>query len=617
MVERPASVVKELLENALDAHSDRIDIDIERGGSALIRISDNGDGINKEDLSLAVTRHATSKLQTLSDLEQVKSLGFRGEALASISAVSKLSVKSKSAEQDQAWMVDTGTESDFADYSAAAEPVSHPQGTTIEVRDLFYNTPARRKFMRTVKTEFKHIDEMVKRIALSQFDTAFKLTHNKKSIRNLPRAVTDKAINQRICKLFSPDFLSHTNKVDYKSNHFSQMGSIRLWGWVSTPGWQRNQSDWQYFYVNGRYIKDRLVNHALRQAYQELLPADTYAAYILFLRIDPQQVDVNVHPTKHEVRFRQARLVHDFIYSALNQAVHQQVGDTPLEQIRLSEHVPSPEMHIDSIDAIKQKTCDRSAPSSYGHSGYRAEQSPISQHNVAEQLDGLQQLYQTDYGQGAESNGMTTEHLNTRQSNHLTPTPFTPGQTLGCLIPNYLLAQNETDQGVTELFVININKAQQFLLAQFFYQAEQTHLLIPASISLADNDIELLLNYQSELSEQGLEFSQLSAQTLLIRSLPSLYTIPGCEIDSENLIQTLLENIDAAVKPDFKVIMQDAVKLCLKTKTLNISQQKQLVELLSHHINQLESVENFIQQQSIWIMVDELALDKLFVASKA
>ena len=285
-------MVKELLENALDAHADRIEIDIERGGIALIRISDNGDGINKEDLSLAVTRHATSKLQTLSDLEKVNSLGFRGEALASISAVSKLSLKSKSAEQDQAWMVDTGTETDFADYSAPAEPAAHPQGTTIEVRDLFYNTPARRKFMRTVKTEFKHIDEVLKRIALSQFDVAFKLTHDKKIIRNLPKAITEKAVNQRISKLFSPEFLSHTNKVDYKSNHFSQVGTIRLWGWVSRPGWHRNQSDWQYFYVNGRYIKDRLVNHALRQAYQELLAADTYAAYILYLQIDPQQVDI-------------------------------------------------------------------------------------------------------------------------------------------------------------------------------------------------------------------------------------------------------------------------------------------------------------------------------------
>lgn len=616
MVERPASVVKELLENALDAHSDRIDIDIERGGSALIRISDNGDGINKEDLSLAVTRHATSKLQTLSDLEQVNSLGFRGEALASISAVSKLSVKSMSAGQDQAWMVDTGTESDFADYSAAAEPVSHPQGTTIEVRDLFYNTPARRKFMRTVKTEFKHIDEMVKRIALSQFDTAFKLTHNKKIIRNLPKAVTEKAVNQRISKLFSPEFLSHTNKVDYKSNHFSQMGTIHLWGWVSISGWHRNQSDWQYFYVNGRYIKDRLVNHALRQAYQELLPADTYAAYILYLQIAPQQVDVNVHPTKHEVRFRQTRLVHDFIYSALNQAIHQQADDTPLLQTNLAAQAPSSELRIDSIDAIKQKTYDRSVPSSYRHSDYRAEQSPISQHIVAEQLDGLQQLY----GQGVESNGMTTDQINTLQSHHLTPAPFAPllfGQTLGCLIPNYLLTQNETDKGLIELFVININKAQQFLLAQLFHPGEQISLLIPISISLAETDIELLLKYQSELSEQGIEFSQLSAQTLLLRSLPSLYTIPGCEIDSENLIQILLSKIASSAEADFSLIMQDALKLCLTTQALSLSQQKQLLNLLSHHVNQLESVENFIRQQSIWVVVDELALDKLFVASKA
>ena len=261
-------MVKELLENAIDAQSNQIHIEIERGGSALIRISDDGTGINKDDLALAVTRHATSKLQTLTELEKIMSLGFRGEALASISAVSKLSIKSKQAEQEQAWMINTGTDSDFADYTAEAEPVAHSQGTTIDVRELFFNTPARRKFMRTVKTEFKHIDDIVKRIALSQFDIAFKLTHNKKLLRNLPRAVTEKAISQRISKLFSPEFLSHAKKVEFSSDHFSNMGTLRLWGWVSAPQWHRKQADWQYFYVNVRYIKDKLVNHALRQAYK-------------------------------------------------------------------------------------------------------------------------------------------------------------------------------------------------------------------------------------------------------------------------------------------------------------------------------------------------------------
>ncbi len=428
--------------------------------------------------------------------------------------------------------------------------------------------------------------------------------------------MTEKAINHRISKLFSTEFLSHADKVDYQSSHFSQVGTIRLWGWVSRPGWQRNQPDWQYFYVNGRYIKDRLVNHALRQAYQELLPADTYAAYILYLQIDPQQVDVNVHPTKHEIRFRQTRLVHDFIYSALNQAINQQVSQTPPAQTRLSEQVPSTELRMDSIDAIKQKTRDESTRSSCRHSDYRAEHSPISQHHVAEQLDGLQQLY----GQGSESNGMITEHLNARQSCHLTPTPFTPvffGQTLGCLIPNYLLSQDETDKESIQLFLININKAQKFLLSQLFHQGEAIPLLIPVSISLAEKDIELLLKYQSELQEQGLQFSQLSSQTLLLRSLPSLYAIPACEIDSEDLIQAVLTNITAAAQPDFSIIMQDVLKLCLKTQALNLFQQKQLLDLLSHHINQLESVESFIRQQSIWIMLDELTLDKLFVTSKA
>ncbi|MBE9526426.1 MAG: DNA mismatch repair endonuclease MutL, partial [Proteobacteria bacterium] len=623
VVERPASVVKELLENAIDAHADQIEIDIDRGGSALIRISDNGDGIDKADLSLAVTRHATSKLHTLHELEQVNSLGFRGEALASISAVSKLSLKSKPREQQQAWMIDTGTESDFADYSAEPEPTSYPQGSSIEVRDLFYNTPARRKFMRTVKTEFRHIDEMVKRIALSQFKIAFKLSHNKKMLRHLPKAVTDKAIRQRISKLFSPEFLSCAHQVDYTSNHFVDMGSLRLWGWVSQPDWHRNQSDWQYFYVNGRYIKDKLVNHALRQAYQELLPADTYAAYILYLEIDPHQVDVNVHPTKHEVRFRQTRIVHDFIYSALKQT--QMPQETTISSDASIN--PSIEQHENnnSINymqgnfiATQQQNLNQNSYTN-GQPKYPFNKpSPISQRQVAEQLDGMQQLYQAKVE---------------------TPQSCFFGQTLGCFIPSYLFSQNQKnnshkpinlptvalqtsspanktvdkfmfDKSINEekLFVININKAQQFLLQQLFQKEKTSPLLIPQSLVLEKQAMKCLRDNQDSLKEWGLEFSQLGTDTILIRSLPFLCDIPACEININAFVTLLIKEIKSVSEVDLAVIFLQSLATALVSKTMQITEQQQLLNLLSNQINASDS---FIKNQSIWIVLNTKQLDKM------
>jgi len=603
VVERPASVVKEILENALDAGCSQINIDIERGGSSLIRISDNGEGINKADLALAVTRHATSKLHSLTELERVNSLGFRGEALASISAVSKLSIQSKQEEQEQAWMINTGTDSDFANYSAEAEPVAHPQGTTVDVRDLFYNTPARRKFMRTVKTEFKHIDDIVKRIALSQFNIAFKLTHNKKLLRNLPKAVTEKAINQRISKLFSPEFLSHAKKVDFTTSHFSNMGKLRLSGWISEPQWHRNQPDWQYFYVNGRYIKDKLVSHALRQAYQELLPAETYSAYLLYLEIAPEQVDVNVHPTKHEVRFRQARLIHDFIYSALNQAISSEPSAL-LQEPSALQHEPSalPQEPSENITSVNQDSLQVSHEHNHRNSAqpsyadYQAYRQPIvSQHNVAEHLDGLHKLYQVEKNQ--DPNEKTIYKAEDSRVFF--------GKILGCSIADYLLTQKESAEKQTQLFVINIKSAQQFLLTQLFHPGQPSPLLIPQSLALATEDIERILEQQSELSKLGLEVSQLSADTLLIRSLPSLYGIPGCQVDAEGLIKRVL-------KRDKTSALKEVLINSLMTSTLNYSEQEQLLTELSEQINHLDLPQDFINKQSIWVTLDQSGLDKLF-----
>ncbi|MGL5007568.1 MAG: DNA mismatch repair endonuclease MutL [Plesiomonas sp.] len=333
VVERPSSVVKELVENSLDAGATRIDIDIDKGGSQLICIRDNGCGVNKADLTLALARHATSKISSLDDLDAIVSLGFRGEALASISSVSRLLMTSRTAEQPEAWQA----YAEGRDMQVTVKPAAHPVGTTLEVRDLFYNTPARRKFLRTEKTEFTHIDEVVRRIALARFDVSFTLRHNGKTVRQYRAAVTQEQKERRLAGICGPAFLQHAVAIEW------QHAELSLSGWVCSAQGSRQQNDMAYSYVNGRMMRDKLINHAIRQAYQTLLQEAEHPAFVLYLTLAPNHVDVNVHPAKHEVRFHQARLVHDFIYqavltalqhtvdnadSALNSSLKEQVFDT-------------------------------------------------------------------------------------------------------------------------------------------------------------------------------------------------------------------------------------------------------------------------------------------------
>ncbi|WP_407331991.1 DNA mismatch repair endonuclease MutL [Enterovibrio sp. 27052020O] len=313
VVERPASVVKELVENSIDAGATRIDVDIEKGGSKLIRIRDNGSGINKDELELALSRHATSKITCLDDLEAIISLGFRGEALASISSVSRLTLTSRTQHQTEAW----SAYAEGRDMAVQIKPAAHPVGTTVEVVDLFFNTPARRKFLRTEKTEFSHIDELLKRIALSRFDVAITLRHNGTMVRQYRAATNDAQRERRLATACGSQFVKTAVEVSLEHQ------GLTLRGWICTPEGARSQNDIQHCFVNQRMMKDKLINHAIRQGYEASLRSDQFAAYVLYIDIDPHQVDVNVHPAKHEVRFHQARLVHDFIYQAVADALMQ------------------------------------------------------------------------------------------------------------------------------------------------------------------------------------------------------------------------------------------------------------------------------------------------------
>lgn len=312
VVERPASVVKELVENSLDAGATRIEIEIEQGGAKCIRIKDNGNGVSKDQLTLALSRHATSKISHLDDLEAIVSLGFRGEALASVSSVARLTFTSKPADQDQAWQAIA----EGRDMQVNVQPAAHPQGTTVEVLDLFFNTPARRRFLKTEKTEFQHIDELIKRIALSRFDIAISLKHNNKMVRQYRAAPQQSQQEKRIAAVCSEQFIQHAVFFEHADQ------ALKISGWVSDRLSPRPLADVQYCYINGRMIRDKLVNHAIKQVYAHFLPPGMFPGYIIYIECDAKEVDVNVHPAKHEVRFHQARWVHDFISSTLNSTLN-------------------------------------------------------------------------------------------------------------------------------------------------------------------------------------------------------------------------------------------------------------------------------------------------------
>ncbi len=320
VVERPASVVKELIENSLDAGATRIELDIEKGGAKRILIRDNGSGIAKEELVLALSRHATSKISTLDDLEAIQTLGFRGEALASISSVARLTLTSRPQNQAEAYLA----YAEGRDMAVQLKPAAHPVGTSVDVVDLFFNTPARRKFLRTEKTEFNHIDILLKRLALSRFDVAISLRHNGNLLRQYQPALTQLQKEKRLALVCGNTFVKTAVKVELEHHDLS------LHGWIGAPLSGKSQSDVQYCFVNQRMMKDKLINHAIRQACETALGGEQFAPYVLFITIDPHQLDVNVHPAKHEVRFHQARFVHDFIFQAVADALSQANALPPL-----------------------------------------------------------------------------------------------------------------------------------------------------------------------------------------------------------------------------------------------------------------------------------------------
>lgn len=499
VVERPASVVKELVENSLDAGATQIDIEIEQGGIRLIRVRDNGSGIHQDDLPLALSRHATSKIAAPDDLAQIMTLGFRGEALASIGSVSRLQLIS-AIENHTGWQVAIE-----GDTQPDVTPAPHPCGTTIDVRDLFFNTPARRKFLRAEKTEFDHIDELIKRMALSSFNVGFTLKHNQRLIRQYFPAKMQEAGSERLSALCGPAFVEHALHIE------AEGAGMRLSGWIATPEFSRSQADLQYFYVNGRIVRDKLMIHALKQAYQDVLYRDRHPAYILFLEISPSQVDVNVHPTKHEVRFRDGRVVHDFISCAVHDALaHAHPGN---ECDHHHEPAPLPE--------IKPQKHHQPAPSFHYSSS-----PPVRKHVVQEQLEIYRALHDTSAAQQVAEDNMPTL-----------------GYALCQLQGIYILAENA--QG---LVMIDMHAAHERIVYEKMKAALATRdiavqtLLVPLTISLSEREADAAERSQEIFQQFGFCIQRISKEMIALREVPQLLAQGPMDQLIRDIISDVLEH---------------------------------------------------------------------------
>ncbi|WP_067865933.1 DNA mismatch repair endonuclease MutL [Neptuniibacter marinus] len=511
VVERPASVIKEILENSLDAGASKVDVEIEQGGVKLMRVRDNGSGIDKEDLPLALSRHATSKIQVLEDLESVGSLGFRGEALASISSVSRLSLTSRQASQENAWQVQT----EGRDMEATTEPAAHPEGTTVEVKDLFFNTPARRKFLKTEKTEFRHLDEVVKRLALSRFDVAFQLRHNGKVIHQLRQADSQLEQERRVANICGSAFIDNALNVDV----VAEASGLRLWGWVGLPTFSRSQADLQYFFVNGRMIKDKVVTHAVRQAYADVLYHGRFPAYVLYLELDPSLVDVNVHPTKHEVRFRESRLVHDFLFRTLHRLIADMRPQDQLGGERTAENVGF-EQGLQPVVAVQEPSHEQGrmaftqrSPTRYGEgavsSGYRSSYSqPPSQGLVNDQLAGYAALHPDSAQQTGEIDEAQEE---------CPPMGYAVAQLHGV----YILAENA--QG---LIVVDMHAAHERIVYERMKQSYEEDvvrsqpLLVPLSLAVSEREADCSEEYADTFKRLGFELARMGEETIVVRQVP-------------------------------------------------------------------------------------------------
>jgi DNA mismatch repair protein MutL len=511
VVERPASVLKELVENSIDAGASQIDIIIEGAGSQLIKVTDNGVGIHPEDLALALSRHATSKLHSSEQLSVIGSLGFRGEALPSIASVTRLSLISKQAEHDCAWQVRSD--------QLQPEPAAHPNGTSVSVAELFFNLPARRRFLRSNKTELHHLITTFYRLALSRFDIGFSARFDEQTSIKLPALKSADTYSQRLAKICGQAFVRDANYLE------QSFEDIHLSGWVSKASAHRAQTDVQYFFINGRVIKDRVINHAIRQAYGDLLPSGRQAAYVLYLTMPLDRVDVNVHPTKHEVRFRDARLIHGPINKAIQEAIHETVEKTDSQT----------ELNLPETRQVNEQV-----------SGYQAEkssrQSAIRVNSLAHTID----------------------------------------WSAASILHGRFIVINSPEPAL-----IDLQQADKRIRQQQFKQAIQDNnltsrpILVPIRFPLSASDIDKFQHFKTRLSSYGIEF-ETDNESLTIKRIPFLLS----QVALPDLVKRLTTILDKENNDNEQLLIDELIRLLPESPIHSLEQAKPIIEsVLSNNID--------------------------------
>jgi DNA mismatch repair protein MutL len=539
VIERPASVVKELVENALDAGAKRIEIDLEEGGVRLIRVRDDGGGIESDELPLAVSRHATSKITSLDDLEAVATLGFRGEALPSIASVSRFTLASRRTDDERgsALQVDGGRVGEIA-------PKAQAYGTTVEVRDLFYNVPARRKFLRAERTELGHIEEWLRQLALARPDVELRVSHNGKPLRRYkPDGQNPLFSGDRLAETLGEEFLQHALQVERTATMGEGGSALRLSGWIAQPAYSRASADQQYLYVNGRAVRDRSVAHAVKQAYADVLFHGRQPAYVLFLEVDPRRVDVNVHPAKHEVRFRDARLIHDFVYRTL-QAV-------------LAETRAGVEAGLASAQGEHRGDQVRAA---YPPAGATAWQRPITQSGLGLRVEETRAAYAALYGGGAlPSSGAlaaAAPFAVSPSSDDAQPTrvPLAPPQEGEVPALGYAIAQLHGIYILSEcadgLIVVDMHAAHERIGYEKLKSAHDHEglrmqpLLVPQTLAVAEREADVAEREAATLAELGFDVGRAGPQSLMLRGVPALLAHGDVEALLRDVIADLREHSD-------------------------------------------------------------------------
>ncbi len=560
VVERPASVVKELVENSLDAGSRSVQIDIQAGGQKLIRIRDNGSGIPKDELALALSRHATSKIASLDDLEAVASLGFRGEALPSIASVARLTLCSRSMDEDSAWQVEADN-----GRLTEARPAAHPVGTTVEVHDLFYNTPARRRFLRTERTEFGHIEKWVRRLALARQDVAFTLTHNRRTVLSLPAANSHEDRQRRIAKICGEPFAEQSLRIEHEAD------GIAIAGWIALPTYNRSQPDQQFWFVNGRSIADKTLSHAARHAYRDVLFHGRYPAYVLTITMDPAGVDANAHPAKHEVRFRDGRRIHGIVSQAIEAALSE---TRPGGQTSTS--MPAPSMPMQTQRPMPLPGAVRESLA-----GYRA-------------LAG-----------GSPAPAVDAEE----RAQELPPLGYALAQVAGV----YVLAENADG-----LVIVDMHAAHERILYEKLKQGYDDKavvrqpLLVPASVSVAQNEADLVEANAALFESLGLVIDRTGPTSLVIREVPALLR----NADVEFLLRDVLADFAQSGRSNrVEDMCHDflATMACHSSVRANRILTIQEMNALLREMEVTERADQCNHGRPTWTAITMAELDKLFL----